>query len=337
MKKIILTLFAAVFFIAAFSQVDLTTGLIAYYSLDGHADDSTSNQLDGFMHGPTSTTDRFNKTGKALHFNGTDQYINVPHDTKLSLTGNRTISAWYKLDDANMLPYQTIIIKPGEQSSGSHPNYQIYFRDEMNYNPRYRVSLLQGMGTTNKEIYTTQDYRNNLNTWVHIVASYNTSDSYFRIYFNGTISDSLYAPSFTPNTSTDSLQIGRGNKFNYSQSYFKGSLDDIRIYNRALNDAEVMALANEYHVYAGINSNTEAKTFNVYPNPFTQEVNIVTAENLANETSYRVYDVTGKVIVETSPVKANSISLNNLLPGTYVLELIHGSYSEYHKLIKVSE
>jgi hypothetical protein len=42
-----------------------------------------------------------------------------------------------------------------------------------------------------------------------------------------------------------SLKIGVGRQFIY---YFDGDLDDIRIYNRTLNDAEILALYNENHV-----------------------------------------------------------------------------------------
>jgi len=240
------------------SQVNLKNGLIAHYTLDGHAVDSSGNSLNGFMFGTSSVADRFGFAGKARQFNGSSNYISVPHNSLLNLSGNKSISLWYYLQPGSLLLYPALVYKQG---NGDYPNFGVFFREDIAYGSgRYKVSFIQGQGTTNKENYTQQKYSDYYNQWVHIAATFSAAHGYMRIYFNGSISDSLFVGgAFSSNTSADSLQIGRGNKFGYSQSYFKGYLDDIRLYNRPLNMAEVTALYKET-VYGYINKNIEICT-----------------------------------------------------------------------------
>lgn len=246
----LLLVLSTIIFSEVTAQVNIKNGLVVHYTLDGHAADSGANGLNGVMFGTTNTSDRFGKANAALKFNGSSDYIAVPHNSVLSLTGSKSVSVWYKLDDANLLNYPTIIYKQGDQVS--NPNYSLQLAHEAGYGSnRYKLDYFHGNAGGNKNLFTKQDYRNYLGQWVHIIFSYNTADGYMRIYFNGQISDSLYAPSFVPYTSTDSMQIARGSKVNYPDSYFKGSLDDIRIYNRALHRAEVIALYNGvYYTYS---------------------------------------------------------------------------------------
>ncbi|HYG16363.1 MAG TPA: LamG-like jellyroll fold domain-containing protein [Bacteroidia bacterium] len=244
----------SIFFTGLKAQVNLKNGLVAYYTLDGHAADSSSNQLHGIKFGTSNTTNRFNASNSAIKFNGSSDYIAVPHSSLLSLISSKTVSVWYKIDDANLLNYPTIIYKQGDQVPGSLPNYALQLAHEFGYGSnRYKLTYFHGNSGGNKSTYTQQDYRSYLGVWIHIVFSYNVSDGFMRIYFNGQISDSLSTPSFVPYASVDSMQIARGSKANYKDSYFKGSLDDIRIYNRALNLAEVKALYNEvFYTYSSV-------------------------------------------------------------------------------------
>jgi hypothetical protein len=76
------------------------------------------------------------------------------------------------------------------------------------------------------------------NQWYHVVATRDNTTT--KIYLNATKEgETTYSnpPFFYPD-----LYLGgheTGNRW-----YFNGALDDLRIYNRALNDAEVMAIYN---------------------------------------------------------------------------------------------
>ena len=84
---------------AGTSKADLETGLIAHYTLDGHAQDASPHANHGSP-GATlvATTDRFGTPGAAYEFNGTNSYITVPNSASLaSPTTAITMSAWVLL------------------------------------------------------------------------------------------------------------------------------------------------------------------------------------------------------------------------------------------------
>jgi hypothetical protein len=73
-------------------------------------------------------------------------------------------------------------------------------------------------------------------TWTHLAAT--VSDGSLRLYVNGTLVKTTALPG--PLTITDSpLRIG-GNSY-WTKEYFAGLIDEVRVYNRALSTAEILA------------------------------------------------------------------------------------------------
>ena len=79
-----------------------------------------------------------------------------------------------------------------------------------------------------------------LNQWVKLLVSINATEAIF--YVNGNPSQTIN--NFVANTSGP-LRIGAGaTETSSPQFFFKGLIDDLRIYDRALSAAEVQALYN---------------------------------------------------------------------------------------------
>src|SRR5450759_5412343 len=75
-----------------------THGLVGYWKFDEgtgtNATDSSGMGNNGTLtNGPTWTT---GKVGGALSFDGTDDYVNVPDNPSLDMSGNLTIEFWHK-------------------------------------------------------------------------------------------------------------------------------------------------------------------------------------------------------------------------------------------------
>ncbi len=246
MKKIYFALILFVFsFSAAKTQVNLKNGLVAHYTLDGHAVDSSGNGLNGTIVGaPINSVSRFGRPNTAMKFDGANDAVMVGHNVKLNLTTDKTISLWYKIESSTGLPFYPILIY--KTGINDYPTFALYFREDPGYGAsRYKISFIQGSGSgTNKENYTTQKYTSYVNQWVHLVGTHNSQDGYMRIFFNGVISDSLYVGNFTSNSSTDSMAIGRGHS-PYGGNNFKGFIDDIRLYDRPVTKEEVNSLYHE--------------------------------------------------------------------------------------------
>lgn len=76
------------------------------------------------------------------------------------------------------------------------------------------------------------------------------------------------------------------------------------------------------------------KSFTVYPNPFQEELNILSKEQ--SITQVQLYDLAGKLIQEEKVNNQNSFSLktNSLPSGTYLITIISDKGKESYKVIK---
>jgi len=105
------------------------------------------------------------------------------------------------------------------------------------------VTLWLSDNGTNQANQQTSSANLTANQWIHIVAVYNQSSANVVFYINGVVSadngNSIYSSIYNSSTHLD---IGR--KQDSSPEYFPGSLDDVRIYNRALTQAEITQLYN---------------------------------------------------------------------------------------------
>lgn len=88
---------------------------------------------------------------------------------------------------------------------------------------------------------------NTLNTWIHLAGTINYGTNTLALYVNGQPAGSTIAALGAGSTSqnTPSLGVAIGRNPTNTTEFFKGSLDDLRIYNHALTSAEVAAVVPE--------------------------------------------------------------------------------------------
>jgi len=77
------------------------------------------------------------------------------------------------------------------------------------------------------------------NEWTHVAGSYNGSEA--KCYINGELAESDTEGAFTILVDTNDLAIG--NRADGTNRAFIGTVDDVRVYDRALLDAEVAHIA----------------------------------------------------------------------------------------------
>jgi len=208
-----------------------TEGLVAYYPLDGNADDKSGNKYHGELYGALYKTSNRKGSGFALGFSGTlADYIRVPFSSILT-TKSFTLNAWvYNYDSNNK---DCTILQTGKLGvPGSFWFSFSNFRITDSEGTSYLVPLIDN------------DIQPQSERWVML--SVTIDESLCRIYVNGeeTVAGTMMA-SYTPlNHSSYDLKIGISN---YSIDYcpFYGYLDDIRIYNRAVTAQEIQLLYKE--------------------------------------------------------------------------------------------
>lgn len=224
-----------------FSQTP-TSGLIAYYPLNGLANDISGNNNNGIIIGGlTTATDRFGNNCGAIKFNGVDGYIEIPTSNSLESPVNAiTIATWFKIERNQAYPdakWLTLLCK-GDVSS------------ETNNMPQYRMQLLQNEKINISTIsistaFTKKDLRFlthsiDFDIWNFCTLTYDGGN--VAVYFNGDkIWDTIYSTRFVANK----LPLNIGRDVPGKTEFFCGVLDDIRIYNRALSFNEILALYDD--------------------------------------------------------------------------------------------
>jgi Concanavalin A-like lectin/glucanases superfamily len=199
------------------------SGLVAAYGFNEGSGttvhDASTNGNNGTLQGGASWTTS-GKYGKAISFNGTNAYVNVPSSSSLQLTSAMTLEAWV---NPSLLTghWQDVIYKGND-------NYYLE-ADSTSAKPATRCTsggALFGTGAL-----TT-------NTWTHLAGTYDGAT--LRLYVNG-VQVSSRAQTGPVATSTNPLQIG-GDSI-YGQ-YFQGRIDEVRVYNRALSATEIQSDMN---------------------------------------------------------------------------------------------
>ncbi len=219
--------------------------LVASYPFNGNANDATGNGNNGVVTGATLTTDRFGNANSAYSFNGSSNFIQVANSASLQLGSQFTIAAWSKLSAYNMGNYQGnfILSKGSDVANAMSFNLQVGEIDNnINPDPNGYKRLIFFNNPTGAAPYAEDGDivvapQIELNKWYYTVASVN--GNVMKVYVNGSLVETkTFAATLNASNALD-LFIGRQNLSGEPAYWWNGSLDDIKIYNGALTDAQV--------------------------------------------------------------------------------------------------
>ena len=172
------------------------------------------------------------RAGNAVAFNGTSGMITVPDAAALRVQ-KMTLSAWVKSSSPSTeSSWRDVILK---ETMGDLA-YGLYANADTDGGPTAYIRRAPTSSTITQHAGSAT--RIPANTWVHLATTYDGTA--LRMYVNGVQVGSLNA---TGNivSSTAPLTIG-GNRV--WGEFFKGAVDDVRIYNRALSPSEIQSLMN---------------------------------------------------------------------------------------------
>ena len=203
-------------------------GLVGHWKFDETsgttASDSSINGNDGTLTNGPSWAEGAIDGGLLL--DGSNDYINVPYSSELSLTGQMSFAAWIKTDDTSG-GYKNVLSTdvPGNGQS----NYWFGIQnDELSFG----FWASGGFRTV-----TSPNSNLEAGKWYHVAASFDDSTDTVRLYVNGVEvhSGSL---TYSPTPETADLWIGHS----VDGEYWNGCLDEVRIYNYELPAIEVAEL-----------------------------------------------------------------------------------------------
>ena len=203
------------------------TTLLAHYAFEDNLNDNSSYNRHLTEVGSNITysaaDNQSNKSGQAALFNGTDTHA-YTDNISISSTDNFTIAFWVRPDSPNMSQWDSVM-STGNSTSGGR--FQIDYSG--NDNIRFVVSgATLSMALDN-------------NTWNHFVytKTYTSTSNKLQFYKNGS-SQGSSAPVVTR---WDKLKIGLNRN---GGGYWKGYIDELKIYNRAFTGTEVSTLFESY-------------------------------------------------------------------------------------------
>jgi hypothetical protein len=251
------------------TSVDIEQGLICYLDFDSVIDDIVydlaGNELNGIVRG---AWDSEGIIGRGLSFNGYDDYVEIQNHTisgfeyALGNLSEGTISLWFKLqsfpdvysaypvfyfgdDQTNSLTYSdhsSMILEIGH--SVTH-NRRIYFTISKNKSVYYCFNSIEDL---------------ELNQWYHFVNvvdkedyAHGTQEAYLNgetMLFQFNYGDMRHPHFFDEVPSKDVCWIGRGYyRYKSDLFYLHGRVDEMRIYDRPLNQLEVKQLYDQKYLY----------------------------------------------------------------------------------------
>ncbi len=202
-----------------------TAGLVAAYGFEEASGTQVVDASGNANHGTISGASRVstNRFGKALKFNGSSNWITVNDSASLDLTTGMTLEAWV-YPTVSLSNWATVLMK--EQPGFA--TYWLYANDDTN-----RPANIVNVGGTFRQL--SAGPRLPAKTWTHLAATYDGVTQ--QLYVNGTLAGSRPQAGAIA-VSGGKLRIGGNSVWG---EYFTGQIDEVRIYNRALTQAEVQA------------------------------------------------------------------------------------------------
>jgi hypothetical protein len=230
-----------------------TTGLVGWWPFNGNANDESGNNYNGTVNGASLTSDRYGYGNKAYFFNHSDEI--VTNFNVINGSQTRTISFWMK----NQHSSKTISPiwyggDPNQAVQGAAFNV-IFNRNEQSDPCNCWPTTYEGIGITADWIYSLKSTVVGGNQWHHwIVLLENLGDNFNQIkYFkDGSLVNSTILFDYNGNgiNTVNTINLGTlkfGKSTGLSSNPDKAPtefLDDIGVWNRALNQQEITALYN---------------------------------------------------------------------------------------------
>ncbi len=239
MKKILLSVLALLALAGIGTAQTLPSyvpanGLVGWWPFNGNANDESGNNNNGTVNGATLTSDRFGNVGKAYGFDGNGDYIGASSNNLPA--AERTISVWFNAN--NIIGGPTILGYGGNTCGNS-------FFIAVNEPSIPNVIINQGHCIVDS--LTTPFLANYINEWHHLVITTSSSGTKHFVDGQKTAENSV----FISNTFVSNRDFAIGSTVGNNGfmpwtddnlTYWKGSLDDIAIYNRALTQQEITGL-----------------------------------------------------------------------------------------------
>lgn len=195
-------------------------GLVAHLPLDGDAREVAGPVPDGEIHGPRPTEDRFGNAGRALLFDGDDDYVLLPLDINPSRFPELTIVAWVRADSTDAVR-------------------QVVSHDDGGFDRSLGIDTRGGVEGWSAFAGTGGVVGGRAvepGEWTFLAVVYEGLSETVRLH----VDDEVFEKAGRSRSGERYLRIGSNPGYG---EFFAGAIDEVRIYGRALSRAELAELA----------------------------------------------------------------------------------------------
>ncbi|KRE41704.1 hypothetical protein ASG81_16485 [Paenibacillus sp. Soil522] len=204
--------------------VPYTTSL---YSFEGNPKNTFgfSSSTDGTVFGTAAYS--AGKVGQALSLNGTDSYVMLPATQPMSAYNEITLGAWVNWNGSSQ--WQRIF------DFGNNTSQYMFLTPRSGSN---KLQFVIRNGSSEKAVETAQLPANQ---WVHVAVTLGNGTA--KLYVDGILKATTSGVTIKPSDIQPGMNfIG---KSQFPDPLFKGMIDEFRVYNRVLSDAEIGAVYNQ--------------------------------------------------------------------------------------------
>lgn len=251
-----------------------TTAPFAYYPLDGNVQDYSGNGHDAAKEGTQPAADARGEANKAYRFSSGSDIIYVNNSSTLNFQNKITLSFWVTLD---AVPEECFIL--------SHGSWEERWKVSVTPTKKLRWTIKTSSGTKDLD----SSFPLELNHYYHFAVVY-TGYS-MELYADGEL-DTFIANTGLMSTTAKAITFGRKDVAEPAY-YLRGSLDEVRIYDKALAPDEIATLKSLWHEVTAAEDETSGSKINVYPNPSR---GIITIDGARGIRKIKLLTTTGSTI-----------------------------------------
>jgi hypothetical protein len=216
----------------------LREGLIGHYPFQGNTNDESGSANHGEAHGATLTRNRFGNPDSAYELDGTDDYIDISAIADdISRTEN-TVSLWFT-PAMNLMDF--------DETTSAQVLFSNWHRNRIGYEDGNLAGTLKlatdwDRQVTESALELTCAVGLEAQVWYHVALTF-SSNGKAGLYLNGAkVAEQAPTAGLGIAYFGEVFSLGRTLDNQGARHYFKGAIDDVRIYNRALSENEVRKL-----------------------------------------------------------------------------------------------
>ncbi|MEM6698397.1 MAG: LamG-like jellyroll fold domain-containing protein [Bacteroidota bacterium] len=304
------TLFLLFFPLLTFAQND--SRLVAHYPFQSNANDQSGNNNHGTVFNTDLIAGYTGEEESAYQFQHTNQsYIRVPHSSSLSLNEEMTLMAWVYYEEQVSNNFFTILEKTNPDFGG-HSRYGLWV-----YNDGIVEVCIEPDNCPNSLCQRCLDTKEKLveNAWNHVAGTYD--GTFLRTYINGKLSSEFNYGGKTGISQTNFELFLGTDLYSANDDYLNGRLDEVRIYNEALTEAEIAEIGDVSVPTVNI-SNTICT---IYPTLTQQNGVLHFSEDCAVE-QIRMIGVDGRLVFQVDFQHSIDLADHSITTGIYFLQVV---------------